>query len=372
MAPDNIASDGIYFGWFIVPVNLDLYNGAVTGNFTDRAGNRAAAVTSSDLLNINSPSLPTTMTGYLTPNNRWNWTTGGSGNAATSTTDLVVESGQDGYAFLDGLDTSGPIAIFDWSPDAAAPKAVFIPNVDSTVAAATVVATFDSRPMLFDIPKGSTLNNSDIAGERRVFFGTWGYDSDATDTFDSYLTDNFKTIMSNILGELAPSDPSYNPAPNVKAGSDVSIYLDESVQLAGEVSDVGSEDGSSVGGVDSSYWTLESGPGTATFVPADTTNVLDPIVSFSAMGTYDIMLQATDGEKDANDIVTIVVKDHAAEFLVGHWDFEGDALDKSDNSNDGEIYTLGEGGFFDTNAAVGTNSINLVTTTYEHAYHTGM
>ena len=42
---DPVADDGIYHGWFLVPNNFNLFNGIVTGSFTDRAGNRATNAT---------------------------------------------------------------------------------------------------------------------------------------------------------------------------------------------------------------------------------------------------------------------------------------------------------------------------------------
>lgn len=74
---DPIAEDGIYYGWFKVPVSFDLYQGTVTGNFTDRAGNNATSVTAYSKLNINTPPDEVTLSGYLTQASDtlvFNWT----------------------------------------------------------------------------------------------------------------------------------------------------------------------------------------------------------------------------------------------------------------------------------------------------------
>ncbi|NQU19862.1 MAG: LamG domain-containing protein, partial [Candidatus Nealsonbacteria bacterium] len=64
------------------------------------------------------------MSGYLTRGtDKWGWTSAGSGNVADRTlTDMVVEAGQEGHEFLDGVDE--PMSMFDWStaPNAEAPK----------------------------------------------------------------------------------------------------------------------------------------------------------------------------------------------------------------------------------------------------------
>lgn len=120
------------------------------------------------------------MSGYLTRNTHWGWTSGASGDALKSVTDMLVVSGQESHPFLDGL--TGPVTLFDWSPGTEAPKNVYLPNTDALpVAGATVIGTFDGRTMLMDIPAGTAFNTpatDGTAGARRVFFSTWGYDAD--------------------------------------------------------------------------------------------------------------------------------------------------------------------------------------------------
>ncbi len=51
---DPVANDGVYYGWYVAPNNSNVHEATVTGNFTDEAGNNAAALTSFDLININT------------------------------------------------------------------------------------------------------------------------------------------------------------------------------------------------------------------------------------------------------------------------------------------------------------------------------
>ncbi len=147
-------------------------------------------------------------TGYLTRDSRWNWAACGSGDAGNTAATIDVEAGQEGHPFLTGL--SSPIQVFDWSTAPTAgqtPKGVYLPSCDF-VAGITLIGRFDGRPMVADIPTGTTLANGDVAGERRVFFGHWGYDIDLAAPFnreanwDDFITDDYKTILKNIINDI--------------------------------------------------------------------------------------------------------------------------------------------------------------------------
>ena len=298
-------------------------------------------------------------------NTRWGWATGG-------------HAGADDDNYMTWTADGSTTTIFDWSEstdgDNTCPENVrrFSNNV---VAGGEIIATFqgDNRPFLVKFPEGTDFNagNPDadygVAGAARTFFGHWDYDGTpdggangpggVPSQWDSYITDDYKAVLADLLFELSP-DPGSNPPPVVDAGPDQSAYIGEPAQLAGTVTDRDPMDGSYTGTL-SSYWT---GPAEATFTPSDTTNVLDPTVTFSAKGVYELMLQASDGDKDANDVVVITVKDRADEFLVGYWPFDGDALDNGDNAekSDGTL-AMQEGGYpkYDSDAAVGDFSISL-------------
>jgi len=106
---------------------------------------------------------------------------------------------------------------------------------------------------------------------------------------------DLRTQVDGLVLVQVGVDPSFNPPPEVNAGPDQTIYLGGSVQLAGAVTDEDPQVGEP--GVLSWYWRQASGPGTATFTPNNTTGILDPLVTFSAKGAYELVLQATDGEQ---------------------------------------------------------------------------
>ncbi|NOY88534.1 MAG: fibronectin type III domain-containing protein [FCB group bacterium] len=64
---DLLSGDGIYTGRYIVPLEANLNDGLVTGNFTDAAGNRAPSVVSQAVLNINTPPDTVELVGYVNP-----------------------------------------------------------------------------------------------------------------------------------------------------------------------------------------------------------------------------------------------------------------------------------------------------------------
>lgn len=73
---DPNAGDGVYFGYWVVPPTFTLYDGSVTGSFTDAAGNRAGQITGQQLLNINNPPQPVTLVAFAEPETtaRLTWT----------------------------------------------------------------------------------------------------------------------------------------------------------------------------------------------------------------------------------------------------------------------------------------------------------
>ena len=210
-----------------------------------------------------------------------------------------------------------------------------------------------------------------VAGDVRVFFGHWGYDIDnagpggIATQWEHYLTDLYKDKLTTVMEELTGGgDPNKNPPPTCNAGPDQGLYTDElPAQLDGSASDAGPENPLAPGypgGIVSSYWFQQSGPGAATFTPADGIDDLAPTVMFSAPGDYELVLQVYDSEgQDANDIVTIIVRSRTG-GLIGHWPLDGDAVDASVNSNDG-VFAMEYAGYpkWSADAAIGTGSIEL-------------
>ena len=90
-----------------------------------------------------------------------------------------------------------------------------------------------------------------------------------------------------------------NLAPVVNAGSDRSVVLPSPASLAGTVSDDGLP-----GGAPTTLWSKVSGPGTVAFAqPAAATTT----ATFSAAGTYVLMLTANDGVLAASDTLVVTV-----------------------------------------------------------------
>ena len=98
--------------------------------------------------------------------------------------------------------------------------------------------------------------------------------------------------------EDTKNNPS-NISPNVNAGTDKTVTLGNQVQLTGSASDDGLPNNTL-----SLTWTMISGPGTATF---SNPSIAQPMVSFSAAGTYVLRLTASDSALSAFDNVSVQV-----------------------------------------------------------------
>lgn len=99
-------------------------------------------------------------------------------------------------------------------------------------------------------------------------------------------------------GGSTPTPP--NQAPVVNAGPDRTITLPATASLAGVVSDDGLPNNTI-----SSTWSKVSGPGTVSFA---STNAAATTATFSAAGTYQLRLTASDGALSASDSVQVVVQ----------------------------------------------------------------
>jgi mannose/cellobiose epimerase-like protein (N-acyl-D-glucosamine 2-epimerase family) len=91
-----------------------------------------------------------------------------------------------------------------------------------------------------------------------------------------------------------------NTAPVVNAGADRTVTLPSTLTIAGTVTD----DGLPTPPALTSAWSKTSGPGTATFSPA---NAATTTITFSAAGTYVLRLTASDGALSAYDEVQVTV-----------------------------------------------------------------
>jgi len=98
--------------------------------------------------------------------------------------------------------------------------------------------------------------------------------------------------------------PSNTP-PVVNAGADKTVTLPATLTIAGTVTD----DGLPTPPALSITWSKTSGPGTATFSPA---NAATTTITFSAAGTYVLRLTASDGALSAYDEVQVTVSSAGA------------------------------------------------------------
>jgi hypothetical protein len=154
------------------------------------------------------------MSGYLTRSSRWGWTTGGSGDAAKTTTDVEV---------------MGVVmeTWFDWSDaptPGEAPKSVYLPNNDGSSefdASALVIATFDDRDIMVLIDEGTdldalngTADTFGVLGADRGLLAHWGYDSDLNygegdernrrANWGDFITDGYKDAAAAMIVQLIP------------------------------------------------------------------------------------------------------------------------------------------------------------------------
>ncbi|MGH8531264.1 MAG: PKD domain-containing protein [Gammaproteobacteria bacterium] len=122
------------------------------------------------------------------------------------------------------------------------------------------------------------------------------YVSDRRVDNDSDITENDGQVYEFDISAL----PTSNSAPVVDAGPDRTIYEPGSASLDGTVTD----DGLPPPPVLTTNWSKFTGPGTANFASP---SAVDTTVSFSATGTYQLLLTADDGGVTGSDLVTVTV-----------------------------------------------------------------
>lgn len=120
------------------------------------------------------------------------------------------------------------------------------------------------------------------------------------------VTSGNKATISLNVGTAATYDvklqqgtPPANTAPVVNAGTNATFTLPASVVLAGTVTDDGLPSGTVT-----TTWSLQSGPGTATFANAGAANTTATV---SVAGTYVFKLTASDGSLSSSATVTHTV-----------------------------------------------------------------
>ena len=155
--------------------------------------------------------------GYLDREERWGWNTSDDDGDAAPGTQQNMDVVAAGHPFLKGLSGSS-IQIFDWDDPASTPNHTGLNQAPGSIylsqsldPSATLIGTFNGRAMLYEMAAGTVLASGDgTLGGHRVFFVNWSYDvADADYRWDDYLTDDYKTILHNIIKEvlgLIPGD----------------------------------------------------------------------------------------------------------------------------------------------------------------------
>jgi hypothetical protein len=105
------------------------------------------------------------------------------------------------------------------------------------------------------------------------------------------------TLAAKLIVNYQAGTPVNQP-PVVNAGPDLNASLSPATHIAGSVTDDG------MPGPVTISWTKVSGPGTATFAPA---NAAVTDVTFSLVGSYTLQLSASDGQYTVNDTVVVTV-----------------------------------------------------------------
>jgi|GEM_PF-3350529 len=101
-------------------------------------------------------------------------------------------------------------------------------------------------------------------------------------------------------GDLQQPNATDNQAPAVSAGDDFTLNLPNTASLLASASD----DAKPLGSELALSWSKVSGPGTVTFVDA---NSASSDVAFSQGGSYVLGFSASDGQKSTSDTITVVV-----------------------------------------------------------------
>lgn len=218
----------------------------------------------------------------------------------TLATDVAVDS--EGNAYLGGsfgrLGAPGQLSDFDPGP---ADYGLLMPSSSETAYVLSLTGAGDFR---WAVPLGGNAGRSQVQGVRVTSAGTVllaGAFSGVAD-FDpnpgAEVLLNSGTVQSVFVATL--NQTALNPdAPVVDAGADQSILVTSPVNLKGTATDDG------LPAPLTTAWSLYSGPGAVTFGnPA----ALETTAAFSAVGTYLLKLEATDGQFTTADYVSVVAK----------------------------------------------------------------
>ncbi|WP_256757033.1 DUF5695 domain-containing protein [Cohnella sp. WQ 127256] len=173
------------------------------------------------------------------------------------------------------------------------------------------------------------------------------------------VTSGNKATISLNVGTVATYDvklqqgtPPANTAPVVSAGSNATFTLPASIALVGTATDDGLPSGTLT-----TTWSLQSGPGTATFANAGAVNTTATV---SLAGTYVFQLNASDGVLSSSATVTHTVNPAlpVPEVIVNYLFNETSGATANDSSGNGKHAALTGGTTWVTGHAGSALSLN--------------
>jgi hypothetical protein len=221
------------------------------------------------------------------------FSTAGTYTLRLAATDSLLSSSDDVIVVVNATSSTNQAPVVNAGPD----QMITFP-LAATLAGS---AADDGLPSGVSITKTWTK----VSGPGTVTFGN----ASSTNTTASFSTTGSYTLRLTASDSLLSasddivivvSPPQTNHAPSVNAGGDVSIVFPAGTALAGNASDDGLPNGSSL----TVSWSKVSGPGTVVFVNA---NSLNASATFTAAGTYTLRLTGNDGSLTATDDVVITV-----------------------------------------------------------------
>lgn len=157
---------------------------------------------------------------------------------------------------------------------------------------------------------------------------------------------NIGAVGTTMTFTLDSGTAATNTAPVVDAGANSIFTLPSSIRLSGKASDDGLPGGSNI----STTWSLQSGPGTATF---EEVKALNTNATVSVAGTYVFKLTASDGILSSSDTVTVTVNPVGTLPLIAYYKFDetngttvndSSILNNNAQLNGGAVWAAGQNG----------------------------
>ena len=244
---------------------------------------------------------------YLARNSRWKWF---NANGISEGNDsLSASNNQDSvYQFVNINDTNSvSIAAFG--------AIAFVSIIDQGNGALVARRNNVTMPYVWivrwEAGQEYYAGSGQTAGGPRVYFPS--SESGGTGDGNLNLTSEGTMMFLNLVYEL--SGASFNRAPLVSAGRDKVTTINTELQLNADIVD----DGLPLPISETVSWSKASGPGNVSFSDTD---ILNPVVSFDAVGTYELEIVGSDGKKNATDIIVVTVVDSADNKLISKWSFD--------------------------------------------------